>query len=354
MAAMHEPTTDRRPPAGVLGRHPARLAIVVLTIVGAAIGAAVVFSQAGSGKARTDDVVVTLRVPGVPNAIAAGPDAVWAALNGEVGQTAGKLLRVDLATGSARKTVNMPGVLGGAARIDGSLWVDHNGDWQDSTPGELDRVDWHTGNVLQRIRFDGPVFGFASGKGLIWLVVGRAPATLVRIDPTQGVVQGEPIRINGSRVIGLAYGDGAVWATAYEDGTLLKIDPNGGHVQKVDVGNGPVGVTVAHGSVWVANRGSGTVSRVDPQSMHAVGKPIGVGHNPTWIAAVAGSIWVSNQTDGTVSRIDPGTDKVVETTRTAPGTNGDQAAANALAVAGGSLWVSSNTEKTLSRIDPSR
>jgi YVTN family beta-propeller protein len=168
---------------------------------------------------------------------------------------------------------------------------------------------------------------------------------------------GEPIPVASERALGLALGEGAVWATAHEDGMLVRIDPTSRRVDKVKVGDLPVGVVVAEGSVWVANRGSGTVSRVDPGTMEVTAE-IEVGQNPTWIGAAAGSVWVANQTDGTVSRIGAETGKTIGSPiRIAPAADSSasgDAAAHAVAVAGDSLWVSSLSAETVSRIDPSR
>ena len=169
---------------------------------------------------------------------------------------------------------------------------------------------------------------------------------------------GEPIPISDERAIGLAFGDGAVWATAHEDGMLVRIDPSTGRTDEVEVGVMPVGIAVDNGIIWVANRGSGTVSRIDAETMQPAGDPVEVGQTPTWIAALAGSIWVSNQVDGTVTQIDEATGETVGAPiRIAPapegaGDDSAQAAADALAATGDSLWVTSLTAQTISRIDP--
>jgi streptogramin lyase len=351
MTTMEQSGSAERPEGSAFGRKRARLAIIALTIVAAAIGIAVVFAQGGDKKATRDSVVATLRVAGRPNGIAAGPGALWVALDYPQ-QNTSKLVRVDLATGAVRKTIPITGIASATIRAADSLWVGANGDWFDKTAGSYRQLDWKTGAVKNIIPFTHPVFGVASGHGSLWFVVGRSPATLVEVDARTSHVIGRPIRLDRARVIGLAFGAGAVWATGFEDGRLIRVDAKTRRVTSAKVGNGPVGVVVANGRVWVANRTSGTVSRVDPKTMQQQGRQIGVGTTPTWIASAGGSIWVSNQSDGTVSRIDAGTGKVIGSpVRIAAAA--DDAAAHVMSAAGSSLWVVSATEHTLSRIDPS-
>jgi hypothetical protein len=336
----------------VVRRHRVRLAIIAVSIAVAAIGVAVIFAQGRDGKTTTDNIVATLHVNGRPNGIAAGPNALWAALDYPK-QNASKLVRLDLATGAAQKTVAFKGIASFTIRARDSLWVGGNGDWFDKTPGTFREFDWKTGAVKNIIPFDRPVFGAAYGRGSIWFVVGRAPATLVQVDAATSRMIGKPIQLNRTRVIGLAFGVGAVWATALEDGKLIRVDPKTRRVTSVKVGDQPVGVIAAAGRVWVANRGSGTISRIDPETMREDGPRIDVGTLPTWIAFAAGSIWVSNQSDGTVSRIDATTGQTIGSPVriAAPA---DDAAAHVMSASAGSLWVASATEHTLSRIDVNR
>ena len=333
----------------VLRRQHVRIAIIAVSIAVAAIGVAVIFAQGGREKTTTDGIVATLHVSGRPNGIAAGSDALWAALDYPK-QNTSKVVRLDLATGAVQKTVAFKGIASSTVRAENSLWVGGNGDWFDKTPGTFREFDWKTGAVKNIIPFDRPIFGAAYDRRSLWLVVGRAPATLVQIDAATSRTIGKPIQLDRTRVIGLAFGAGAVWATALEDGKLIRVDPKTRRVTTVKVGDQPVGVIVAAGRVWVANRGSGTISRIDPKTMREEGPQIDVGTLPTWIAFAAGSLWVSNQSDGTVSRINATTGQTIGSPVriAAPA---DDAAAHVMSASAGSLWVASATERTLSRID---
>jgi YVTN family beta-propeller protein len=79
----------------------------------------------------------------------------------------------------------------------------------------------------------------------------------------------------------------------------------------VKAGGDPSAIAVGEGSVWVTNRDDGTVSRIDPVTNEST--TIKVGSAPYLIAVGEGSVWAVNRLSRSVSRIDPGTDRVVAT-----------------------------------------
>ena len=300
----------------------------------------------------TDGVAAVLSVDGIPNGIAASSDAVWVALLDTLARPGGKLVRINLASGAVERTVPVPGVLSFTKRIGGSVWA-VSYDRNDSGPGESLEVDWATGKVLHRLPFERPVLGLDGGGGALWLAVGRNPATLVRLDPSSRTQVGKPIELSPTRVIGIAYGEGAVWAAASEANELVRVDPATGRRTAVEVGGFPVGIAFAKGSVWVANRDRGTVTRVDPRTM-SVTQTIDVGRTPTWIEHAGGSLWVSNQLDGTVTRIDPTTGEKIGAPIRIAASAADSGAAHVLSSSGDSLWVASQTGRSISRIEMNR
>jgi YVTN family beta-propeller protein len=344
--AKHPQTQTGR---GGLRSSRARLVIVIVTLVVAAVGALVVFTQVGKDDVTTEKVIATLRVNGSPNGLAVGPDALWVALNDQVGSFDAKLERLNLTSGTVEASVPLRGVLTDTRKVGTSLWTTRLNDWLDRKPGELVELDWDTGQVQGRIAFARTPFRFAVGNGSMWVVVGRNPATLVRIDPETRKAVGAPVTISPNRVIGLEYGLGAIWASEFENGTLVRIDPTSGRSVRVKVGTEPVGIAIVDGYVWVANRESGTVSRVDPKRMQVV-DTVDAGTYPTWISAAGDSLWVSNQGDGTLTRIDPQTARTIGP----PIKIADPVevgAAHVQAVSRDSLWVASISARTLSRID---
>ena len=333
-------------------RSRTRLAVLAVTFVCATVGAAILFIFAGDDELTTEAVTATLRVDGMPNGLAAGPDALWVALNDQVGEFDAKLERLNLASGAVEQSVQLRGVLTETRKIGESVWTEKHEDWFDRKPSELVELDWLTGRIRSRLAFDRTSFAFVPGNGSLWIVVGRNPATLIRIDQRTRKPLGKPVTLSPNRVIGLEYGEKGVWASAFEDGVLIRFDPATGRIDKVRVGDNPVGIAVGDGSVWVANRASGSVSRVESATMQVV-DTVHVGTYPTWVAAAGDSIWVSNQGDGTVTRIDARTAEVVGAPIKIGSPVGD-AAAHVVAVAPKSLWVASWIHRTVSRIDTQR
>ena len=143
----------------------------------------------------------------------------------------------------------------------------------------------------------------------------------------------------------IAAGFGAEWATSYDNGTLLRIEPGGSAVvQTVYVGHGATGIALDAGDVWVADTLDNQLTRVDAGT-NAVVQRIPVGASPGDVAAGAGAVWVANTGDGTVSRVDPVTGAVVGVARVGPSPSG-------LAVGDGSVWVALNGAGAVARLDP--
>jgi peptide/nickel transport system substrate-binding protein len=146
---------------------------------------------------------------------------------------------------------------------------------------------------------------------------------------------------------GIAVGEGSIWVSNTDEGTVSRIDRERREVvQVIPVGNGPAGIAVAGGFVWVANSLDGTVSRIDPRV--AGGRElqkIRVGNQPTGVAAGHGSVWVANVADKTLSRIEPETGE-------AAGPISAGAGVDVLAVGPSGVWVASRGTDTVTQLDP--
>ena len=159
------------------------------------------------------------------------------------------------------------------------LWVNRNSDATGTEPGELDKLDWNTGKLLDRLPFDRGISDLTYGDGSLWVTVGASPATLVRVDPATVRPIGKPIVVAPGRAIGSAFGSGAVWETSFDDGSLARVDPATGHIDRIKLGGAAAGVVVSGGSVWVALRDRGMVIRVDPRTLRVLHTTT-VGTNP--------------------------------------------------------------------------
>jgi peptide/nickel transport system substrate-binding protein len=142
----------------------------------------------------------------------------------------------------------------------------------------------------------------------------------------------------------LASGFGARWVTVPDDGTVLRVDPDGHVTQTVRVGHGPVGVVAADGDVWVALPPDRQVVRIDVPSNRVV-QHIALGTSPSELAVFGRVVWVADGLAPTVSRIDARTGEPLGTTtlRGRPG---------ALAVGFGAVWVTLPDLGRVARLDP--
>jgi hypothetical protein len=354
MATMQQRGAEDR--VGVrFGTRDARLVLVALTIVAAVVGAALVFTQSGGQKTTTAGITETLRFPfGGPDRIVVGTDALWVGINpadaravqsgqGTQTQMFGSLERVNL-SGAVERTLRIPGFVGPAIHLGDMLWVSGGSDAMNTKPGELDKLEWYTGKLLARLPFDHGISDLTYGDGSLWVTVGSSPATLVRINPATMRPIGTPSVVAPDQAFGSAFGSGAVWETGF-DGSLARVNPGTGHIDRIKLGGDAVGVIVTGGSVWVALRDRGTVVRVDPRTLHVLHTTT-VGTDPAYLAAAGGLIWVANQSDGTVTRIDARTGNTVGLPiRITPDD------ASNITAAGSSVWVTSLLHSSATRID---
>jgi DNA-binding beta-propeller fold protein YncE len=329
-------------------RHAFRLVVVVASIC-AAIAGSVLLATRGSGeKATSQRVSATLQVPSHPGWLAAGPGALWLALNRDAGPVGEKpLLRLDLASGVVRRTVSVGGEASYITRVGDLLIasVRHAGE-SEFGGRRLFALSWRSGRIVAIRGFNGPVDHVAADDEYLWALETR-PGTLLRLDPHTLEPTAPPLRLSADRTLDVTVGAGYVWVTAADTGELLRIDPVTRAIRRIDVGGFPQGVVVAGGSVWYADHDAGEVVRRDVDTLEQAGA-IHVDRHPTWLAAAGRSVFVSHPDAGTVSRIDIDSGKRVGAAiRVAPAVD---AGTFAMTAAGSSVWVSSFASNTVSRI----
>jgi peptide/nickel transport system substrate-binding protein len=171
------------------------------------------------------------------------------------------------------------------------------------------------------------------------------PANAVGLIAAHGGRVRESVAVDAAPT-SVAVGDGAVWVTNADAGTVSRIDLRTKNVLPIQVGNSPNGIAVGGGGVWVANHDDGTVSWINPQS-NTVVKRIRVGNGPTAVTYGYRSVWVTNSDDRTLSRIDANTGTVVHTIRT-------NAVGRGVTVGAGSVWVTDEATRTVVEVDPAK
>ena len=82
-----------------------------------------------------------------------------------------------------------------------------------------------------------------------------------------------------------------MWATAEGDGLVWRIDPGPDPITRtIDVGVGVTFLAYGDGAIWAANYSDGTVSRIDVETSEVESSPVGAVQS---LAAGEGSAWVS-------------------------------------------------------------
>jgi YVTN family beta-propeller protein len=200
-------------------------------------------------------------------------------------------------------------------------------------------LDARNGRITAEVPVGATPTHVAVGEGAVW-VTNSDGGTVSRIDPqSRGVVQTITV---GSGPSGIAVGGGAVWVSSL-DGIVSWIDPSTNTVVKtIRVGNGPAGLAYANSSVWVANTGDDTISRIDAQR-GVVRRTLGIAADE--LAFGGGSLWASQRSANRVVRIDPATGAVIQPIAVGNGPAG-------LAFGDGAVWVANNLDGTVSRVNP--
>jgi YVTN family beta-propeller protein len=203
-------------------------------------------------------------------------------------------------------------------------------------------IDSSGGRAGAPVMVGSPV-GLAYGDGSVW-AVNSAERTVSRINPaTHAVVQTIPV---GTDPAAVTVTGGNVWVANSGDGTVSQISIAAGKVvQTIPVGNVPAAIASGPSGVWVANQGDNTVDRIDPVHGLVTMRNIEVGGLPDGIAVGSDAVWVANSQDGTVTRIDPATGQPSGPMPVGAGPAG-------IAVTPAAVWVANSLDLTVSRLDP--
>ena len=239
----------------------------------------------------------------------------------------------------------------------GSLWVTDFGDYQcDDTPGVeascagpkevvLQRLNPETREVIATIPLKGTQgVSLAFGAGDAWISYDNylrpSESGVLRLDPETGEITH---KIPVETPSGVAFGEGSLWVTSLEAGTVSRVDPETNEVAeeiRVSGGGGVGDVAVGGGAVWVASYGDpsggqtlseedyerGTrpkpledakLARIDPESAEVVAEiPVesrAIEGGASSVAVGDGAVWVTS-VNAKLLRVDPETNEVVART----------------------------------------
>ena len=204
----------------------------------------------------TNKVVATIPLDTSPTSIATGEGSVFVASAEQVIVTELLPVLVVWLIDPDNNTVTATSRVNGACRGlvaegDGAAWV--------TTEQVVARVEPATGKILSEFTPGVAIFGITVGDGSVWVARGGLPARVLRLDAARERVEAE-IPVGNSRPaitqscphIAMATGNGSLWVTNVDDGSISQIATvSNDVVDSFVVGKGLTGLALGQGGLWV-------------------------------------------------------------------------------------------------------
>lgn len=251
---------------------------------------------------------------------------------------AGRVARIDAATGTVLADIPVGQFPNSIAVSDGAVWVGIEGD------GSVSRIDPATNQVVARIPIGRKGFvRLAAGDDRLW-VAACLDRQVAVIDPVENIVTNT---IPVDPCWNVAVGGGAAWVPV-GDRSVTRIDAETlTAIPAVFVQSGPSEITPGFGSMWVANVNAMSLSRFDPETRQVTATIATgldkVGHALHGLATGEGRVWLAT-TDGILG-FDPETNQLAVTFHAVEDPW-------FLATAGGSLWATTNGAEGIVQLHP--
>jgi streptogramin lyase len=255
-------------------------------------GGALWFTRLGTGEVGRFDPV-TASVTDVVDTgmavvdVAAAPGSVWAVADGYA-----EIARIDRDTGAVRRVglsdpVGSRPATGGIAFGDRAIWVPVTG-------GGLARIDVET-EAVDVVDLGVPLGDVTAAAGDVWGV--GDDGTVIRVDGRRREVTARTEL--GAGVYRIEHGDGQVWVLDTTRGDLVRLSPDLGSEDRIDVGASVRGLAVGLSAVWVTDSIDGVVVVVDARSLE-VRTELEVGGRPNDVAVVGDEVWISDPDAGSL------------------------------------------------------
>ncbi len=279
----------------VAARAPPPVRVGAQPVGVAAAGGSVWISNSASGtvsriEAGTRRVAAVVQVGGQLGSVAATSDAVWVSVFGD-----GQLVRIDPARNAVGARIDLGGrPTGIAVGSDGDIWVGN-------LDGYVSRVD-PTAGAVRRIAVPSGVSMPLVARGLVWL--GLQNGSVVSVDPAANRVSGAAVRV-APDVDALVDTPAGIWVSTFAGAAAL-LDPDRRVVvRRLRLPSRGGGIAFAGGSVWASAYDSGLVVRLDPRSGTVVAA-VRTGSQPRDSVAANGYLWVVDQGEDAVTPIPVG------------------------------------------------
>ena len=183
--------------------------------------------------------------------------------------------------------------------------------------------------------------------GSVWALANRGiHNAALRVDPDSGRVVAQlrlPDDVGGSRVDGLAVGDGHVWVTNLYLGRLYRIDAKTGEMRERDLGSYAARPVLAFGALWmcIARTTDPAMYRVDPRTLRQTRLGDALPAEDGQYVVGDGSVWRYDVPSGTLMRFDPRAGELDALVRVLPasGPNGPHLYVTSIAAGTDAVWV---------------
>ena len=228
---------------------------------------------------------------------------------------------------------------GGGAKAPAGVWV---------VTGEksLTRLNPKTGAVVATVRGVGrKLVGVATGQGAVW-ALDETGVQAVRVDPKSNRVAAHVPLPSGQTPNAVAAGPEGVYV-ATGPSVIARIDPATNRLSGREDGDGAYDLTTGLGFVWGSNFLDGDVKRITPSGISVTSVKAGLGKEPRFISAGPDAVWVLNS-DRTMTRLSQAPGGAAPTARKFP--TETSRFPGRLAVGEGAVWVTEGS--TLWRYDP--
>ena len=178
--------------------------------------------------------------------------------------------------------------------------IDAGGDRLWASTGEVFSIDGGEPrvSVFARPPLDPSAFGVDMSVGGGWIWVADTLGTLWRIDPDDGT-DISSVRPSDGQVDAVVSDAGSAWVYDSYDNVVIRVDPTTLEADEpVGVTSGVAALAMLDGTLWILNGPSGTLGTLDPSDIAQVGA------NPISLAAGLEDLWVGDE-NGDVYRVDP-------------------------------------------------
>jgi virginiamycin B lyase len=182
--------------------------------------------------------------------VTASTDSVWLVIDKR-----GTLARIDPRSGKIRQKVRLPAGSYNPLYADGQVFVTH------AQGAEVTVIDASSGAILATVP-TGPKPRFlAAGSGAVW-TVNQGDGTLTRIDSHTHDVRSTTALNTPGKGGDIKFGGGLVWTT-FDKVPLSIIDAATGKLDCQWSGAGGDSLDIGQGALWLTDYDAGTVSRYD-------------------------------------------------------------------------------------------